>query len=182
MTGSRALLLLVAALAALVAAVPAGSDTGPWVKLHRPLHLPRLKNGQRCPVTSAQAVAPGITVAQGGGPVYPVNTYPTMRFTLVTHPGQVWHPSQWSGQKTLWIAAPRFTGRVLIRGHELGGINQVGFGPNRKPAGELRLTVKDERGWSQFPTYTRVRAPGCYAFQIDSPTFSRVVVFAAQGY
>jgi hypothetical protein len=30
-------------------------------------------------------------------------------------------------------------------------------------------------------TFTRLRAPGCYAWQIDGPTFSRVVVFRAVG-
>src|SRR6476620_11575850 len=135
MTGRRALLLL-AAVAALAAAAPAGSGNDPWAKLRRPLHLPVMKSG-RCAVTSAEAVAPGISLAQGGGPVYPVDAYPTLRFSLLTKPGQAWYPSQWSGQKTMWIAPPKFTGRVLVRGHELGGINQVGFGPKRTPAAEL---------------------------------------------
>jgi hypothetical protein len=29
------------------------------------------------------------------------------------------------------------------------------------------------------PSYTRLRAPGCYAYQIDGLTFSRVIVFRA---
>ena len=33
--------------------------------------------------------------------------------------------------------------------------------------------------WRQTATYTRVRAEGCYAYQIDGTTFSRVVVFRA---
>src|SRR6185312_924214 len=114
MTGKRALLGVATALAALAAAAPAGSGTDPWAALHRPLHLPKLKYGQRCPVSSAQAVAPGISVAQGPGPAYPVNTYPTMRFTLVTKPGELWYPSRWSGQKTLWIVKPHFTGRRVL--------------------------------------------------------------------
>ncbi len=182
MTGRRALLLLLAAVAALTAAAPAGSSrTDPWAKLRRPLHLPALKSG-RCPVTSAELVAPGITLAQGQGPIYPVDAYPSLRFSLLSKRGQVWYPSRWSGQKTTWIARPRFTGRVLVRGHELGGINQVGFGPARTPAGELHLQIKGTRSWWTAATYTRLRAPGCYAWQIDGPKFSRVVVFRAAGF
>ncbi len=181
MTGRRALLLLAAAVMALAAAAPAGSGNDPWAKLRRPLHLPALKSG-RCPVTSAGLVAPGITLAQGHGPVFPVDAYPSLTFSLLARPGQVWYPSEWSGQKTMWIAQPKFTGRVLVRGHELGGINQVGFGPARTPAGELHLQIKGSRSWWTAATYTRLRAPGCYAWQIDGPTFSRVVVFRAAGF
>jgi hypothetical protein len=180
MTGRRALLLL-GVVAALTAAAPAGSGNDPWTKLRRPLHLPALKSG-RCPVTSAELVAPGISQAQGQGPVYPVNAYPQLDFSLLARPGQVWYPSQWSGQKTMWIARPKFTGRVLVRGHELGGINQVGFGPKRTPAAELHLEIKGTRNWWTATTYTRLRAPGCYAWQIDGPAFSRVVVFRAAGF
>jgi hypothetical protein len=35
------------------------------------------------------------------------------------------------------------------------------------------------RQWRSAGTYTRVRAAGCYAYQIDGTTFSRVVVFRA---
>src|SRR3954453_11701313 len=118
MTGRGALLLLGVA-AALAAAAPAGSGSDPWAKLRRPLHLPVLQG--RCPVTRGELVAPGIARAQGRGPVYPVDAYPTLKFSLLARPGQVWYPSQWSGQKTLWATPPNFTGRVLVRGHELGG-------------------------------------------------------------
>jgi len=183
MTGRRARPVIVAALAlaALTLAAPAGSGTNPWRSLHRPLHLPVVKPGARCPVTSAELVAPGISQAQGRGPVYPVLTWPTLSFSLLAKPQQIWYPSEWSGQKTLWIARPGFRGRVLIRGRELGGINIVGFGPKRIPAGELHLQIARDRQWSSLATYTRLRAPGCYAFQIDGPTFSRVVVFRAVG-
>jgi hypothetical protein len=34
------------------------------------------------------------------------------------------------------------------------------------------------RGWRNMPSYTRVRAPGCYGYQIDGTSFSRVIVFS----
>ena len=181
MTGKRSLALLAAALIVLAVAAPGGSATDPWKALRRPLHLPAMQ-GSRCPVTTAALVAPGFQRAQGTGPIYPINAYPRLVFPLLVKPGMVWYPSQWSGNKTLWIAAPKFTGRVLVRGHELGGINQVGFGSDHTPAGELHLEIKGSRNWWSAATYTRVRTPGCYAFQIDGPRFSRVVVFRAAAF
>ena len=37
---------------------------------------------------------------------------------------------------------------------------------------------RELRGWRAFPSYTRVRTgSGCYAYQIDGTTFSKVLVF-----
>src|SRR3954469_12277565 len=102
MTGRRPAIVAALSLAALALASAAGSGTDPWQNLHRPLHLPAVKAGGRCPVTSAALVAPGISQAQGRGPVYPVLAWPTLRFSLLAKPGQAWYPSEWSGQKTLW--------------------------------------------------------------------------------
>ena len=38
--------------------------------------------------------------------------------------------------------------------------------------------VKDV-GQRYRPSYTRVRGPGCYAYQVDGTSFSRVIVFEA---
>src|SRR4051812_25501900 len=107
MTGRRALALLAAALVVLAAAGTGGSATDPWKQLRRPLHLPSMKSG-RCPVTSAKLVTSGFSFAQGTGPVYPVSLYPRMFFPLLVQPGMVLYPSEWSGQKMVWIARPKF--------------------------------------------------------------------------
>ena len=54
----------------------------------------------------------------------------------------------------------------------------------RRPLAELPFPSMNQLGggrkqWRQTATYTRVRAEGCYAYQIDGTTFSRVVVFRA---
>jgi hypothetical protein len=46
------------------------------------------------------------------------------------------------------------------------------------PPVELRIPATN-RALRYRPSYTRLRAPGCYAYQIDGTTFSRVIVFAA---
>jgi hypothetical protein len=41
----------------------------------------------------------------------------------------------------------------------------------RSPARELRL-----EGYEDYPSMTRVRGAGCYAYQVDGRTFSYLVV------
>jgi hypothetical protein len=92
----------------------------------------------------------------------------------------------WAGQKTLWAIQPGYTGLVLVRGVQLDGPNEVRFGQGDVPATELLFSVPGEaqpdppNGWTYEIDYTRVRGPGCYAYQIDGETFSDVVVFQAK--
>ena len=92
-------------------------------------------------------------------------------------------PPPWTGQKVLWVASPKYRGPIFIRGHQLRGRWWLGFdGWNGRPYAEMRLdrpTANAGAEWREFPSYTRVRAPGCYAYQIDGTTFSRIVVFRA---
>ncbi len=39
--------------------------------------------------------------------------------------------------------------------------------------------VTPPAGTRYLPSYTRLLGPGCYAYQIDGTTFSRVIVFRA---
>jgi hypothetical protein len=62
----------------------------------------------------------------------------------------------------------------------------VRFNGGRLPAPELRIAPGDTVSWEGGapgsrgrPSAVRVKEPGCYAFQIDGMTFSRVVVFVA---
>ena len=43
------------------------------------------------------------------------------------------------------------------------------------PSTELHLPYSGDR-----PSYTRLRAPGCYAYQVDGPNFSYPVAFRAE--
>jgi hypothetical protein len=97
----------------------------------------------------------------------------------------VWSPSEqpytgWYGTKALWTV-PRASGPVLIRGGQLDGPNTVGFdlGPTwtHHVLPELRLVGPES---SLHPAATFVRAPGCYAYQIDTARSSYLVVFEAQ--
>jgi hypothetical protein len=98
-------------------------------------------------------------------------------------PPQGWG-SEWSGTKRLWLLDNRHVARVLVRGHQLDGPNEArfvygrpAFTPENKlnPVPELRLDQ-----WQDNPSQTRLRAPGCYAYQVDGRTFSYLVVFEAR--
>jgi len=83
----------------------------------------------------------------------------------------------------MWSVDPRYVGPVLVRGRQLDGPNEIrfengspGFTDEQRlhPARELRLL-----GGYVHPATTRVRALGCYAWQIDGIGFSRRIVFVA---
>jgi hypothetical protein len=178
-TGRR----LAAALLALgmLAAGDGASGADPWATLHRPLRIPAKLAG-RCPATPGVPVAPGLAfIGQGAGPLYPLDAYPALKVIPGGRKGQPWFPSAWGGREMRWAARPSFSGPVLIRGRRLGGGARVAFGPGQAPAIELRVDVprRGAHSWWTATTYTRVKAPGCYAWQIDGRRFSRVVVFRA---
>jgi hypothetical protein len=93
--------------------------------------------------------------------------------------------SHWLAARVTWRAAPGYRGPILIRGRRLGGAGApVGFGEGRKPYDELQLMSSGRgapslsagagRAWLAL---TRVRRPGCYAYQVDGTSFSKVIVF-----
>ncbi len=89
--------------------------------------------------------------------------------------------SAWQGTRVTWVASG-YQGPILIRGRELEGPHAVGFGEGHVPYDELQL---DGGSYGSPPgqwlSFTRVRGPGCYAYQIDGTSFSEVVVFRASG-
>jgi hypothetical protein len=90
--------------------------------------------------------------------------------------------SAWNGGEVTWGVSGSYSGPVLIRGRELGGSHAVGFGEGHTPYDELQLlgrAMGAPRG--QWPSFTRVRSPGCYAYQVDGTSFSEVIVFRAVG-
>jgi hypothetical protein len=187
------------ALAALALGVSgaAASPADVWTKLRRPLRVPRLAPGARCPVSALEAgfnfrkygVAPGI----GRGPAYPIFGLPdsVLQFVYPPPANSEFAGSTWSGNKVLWFVAPSYRGPVLIRGRRLDAPGLVRFERGKLPPAELRIApgfslvgnpgVKYV-GQRYHPSYTRLRAPGCYAYQIDGTTFSHIVVFQARLY
>jgi len=168
---------------------PAAAAADPFADLRRPLVIRSLQPGEPCPVSPGQRVAPGIAPGLGPGPIYPVgfDEESTIEFEYPPSPSSVFAGSGWGGQKTLWIVRPGYDGRILIRGAQLDGPNEVRFAlADARLLPELAFSAGQTNAWSagaerwrQFPTYTRVRSAGCYVFQIDTETFSSRVYFRA---
>jgi hypothetical protein len=168
-----------------LAATPAASPSIHWTwrSLHRPLHVPHIPAGSECPRTARTNVDLGLNGVRslpGTGPAYPVLTGDgTLDFFYPPGPTQEFYGSDWSGQKVLWWVTAAYRGPVLIRGRQLDGPNLLRFdrGEPRPPA-EIRIAPG--RGLRARGSYTRLRAAGCYGYQIDGTTFSRVIVFEAR--
>jgi hypothetical protein len=183
---------LAALLASVAFAVPhAAPPKSPWPSLRRPLHVPHLAPGAPCPVsarTRAELGAEGSQMLPGRGPVYPNlgGSSSTLEFVWPILPTQVdFYGTGWSGNKVLWWVVGAYHGPVLIRGRQLDGAEVVRFDRGRPvPPAELRIPAS--RGYAPWkgardrPSYTRLRAPGCYAYQVDGTSFSRTIVFRAR--
>jgi hypothetical protein len=170
----------------LAAAGAPSAATDPWRALYRPLEIPRLAQGSTCPVSAVASSVPwerfGIASGLGRGPAYPVLGGDTLELRAP----ESFESRRWGGQKVFWFVLPRYRGPVLIRGRQLDGPYRVRFQNGDVPPAELRIAPGQSVYWSGqpdrsrgAPSYTRLRAPGCYGYQIDGTSFSRVIVFRA---
>ena len=154
--------------------------------IRRPIHLPRIAVGTRCPVS-----APGHKVyrnegaAIGPGPVYALSLGPfarTVVMPFVLPSPALFAGSAWGGQILKWIGAPSYRGPVLIRGRKLSGRDGLGFGAGVVPLAEMDVPPGgpfNPGGWRLWSGYARLRSPGCYGLQVDGTSFSEVIIFRA---
>ena len=152
----------------------------------RPLRLPTLEPRDRCETARARKVSPAFAPGLGDGPVYPVGFARRGRlvFEYPPAPNTVFAGSEWGGAKVLWVSDPAYEGPILIRGRQLDGPNELLLqqaGRPMEPALAIRSGEADNwtGGWRNFPSYTRLRAPGCYAYQVDGDGFADVITFKA---
>lgn len=162
----------------------------------RPLALASLAPGTACPTTPGHIFAAGVDAGLGSGPVYAVAPGSETGALDLQPPRALGARGQgWAGQKVVWFVDAAYQGPVLIRGRRLdgpglirfnGGLDQVAEIANLPGApllAALRLEGDSSLNapWPGWPGYTRVRAPGCYAYQADGVNFSEVIVFQAEG-
>ena len=182
--------LAVAGAVGLMTATVASPASRSSESLHRPLHLPRVAPGAPCPVSRVDPTVSfvsrfGTAGGLGAGPAYPI--LPTGVLQLA--PAANFNSKSWAGQKVLWLVLPSYRGPVLIRGARLDGNSLVRFQNGNVPPAQLTIPVYTRggqpggvtppAGTRYLPSYTRLLGPGCYAYQIDGTTFSRVIVFRA---
>lgn len=150
-----------------------------WASLARPMTTPALGPGAPCPRSPGRSIAPAFGLALGNGPVYPVGLGSDGVLRTVDDHGM------WL-QKVLWVATDAYHGPILIRGLGLSGSGAVAFAVGGSAFGDqLRLdrsttsSAGELPGWREWPSYTAVPRPGCYAYQVDGTTFSTSIVFEA---
>lgn len=128
---------------------------------------------------------PSFGIAQGKGPAYvapgakSITSPAILLYSDAQHFGGNSRSNQgWGGQKVLWFMNPNYQGLVLVRGHQLDGPHGIRFGPELDQQLVLNTKLGGEP-WPNFPSYTRLQAPGCYAYQVDGTTFSYLIIFKA---
>jgi hypothetical protein len=152
----------------------------------RPLHIEKLGAGESCPTARPRKLSPAFGPGLGDGPVYPLgfSERGVLRFAYPPPKNSLFAGSDWGGQKVLWVSDPKYGGPILIRGQQLDGSNQVRFGQGsaailQELAFRRHSADNWSGGWRNFPSYTRLRSPGCYGYQVDGAGFTDIIVFRA---
>ena len=150
-----------------------------------------LPAGATCPVSSQQiahnlSAEFGYGPAVGSGPIYALMGEMqggALRYSQSY--SQAHYKDGWADSKVLWMAKPEVRGTILVRGQQIDGPidrgNWIGFGMGDVPEVVLLWEVASQNGWASLPSETRIRAPGCYAYQVDSQKGSEVIVFRVVG-
>lgn len=158
-----------------------------WHRLQRPFHIRSIAGGSPCPTASTDSKGDlsriGFTgLAWGEGPAYPGGLSaeegkPILRYLDPIPRESLFYGSKWFGNKVLWTLDRVYRGPVLVRGRQLDGPNELRFDRGLLPPRGLRILARSARN---RPSFTRVRAPGCYAYQVDGIGFTYSIVFEAK--
>ena len=169
-----------------VRARSASIDT--WQRLERPFRVPTIAFGSRCPTSVADAKGDLSRIgfagtAWGKGPAYPGGLdvgagKAVLRYVDPIPRESGFYGSAWFGNKTLWVVDPVYAGPLLVRGLQLDGPNELGFDKEKLPAQAMRISPGASP--RARPSFTRVRASGCYAYQVDGLEFSYLIIFEAK--
>ena len=148
----------------------------------RPMHLPTVAAGARCPVASRtiHALTPQSSEAAGLGsaPLYPLADL--MPPDVVLHLRDITpDPDGLYDLKVVWGSDDRYQGPVVVR---VGRLDGSGRGLVRLYY-DLTATHGDATVFTltghhtDWPSGTFVSGPGCYAYQVDGVGFSEVIGF-----
>jgi hypothetical protein len=153
------------------------ASSDPWAGLRRPLEP--IQPGT-CEPARGRLISAEFGPAFGEGPAYPVlggNDVASMNVSPDIRKDGVW----WL--KTLWVAAPTFHGRVLVRGAP-NAVAPLRFRARSSDwLPELQIEWKDSGGpagsasWKQQGSFTLVTEPGCYQWQVDTAAGTTIIRF-----
>jgi len=162
----------------------------------RPLNLPTVSSGERCPVShGSHDSVPRVDYIfcsgcfwYGKGPVFMALAWSDQstdeaRFRLDKIP----YDEHAYRAKTPWVSKAEYAGPILIRGQLLNGSREkLRFSGGEKLSDGLELQAParerdDASRWSFWPTSMFVPSAGCYGVQIDTPDTTEVIIFEAIG-
>lgn len=171
-----------------------------WERLRRrPLELPRLARGAPCPITPTREVASDLDRVAGTGPFY-ASGLGVDGALHYGYPGYDWPADRgYARIRMSWVARAGNPERGLVRGRQLDGQNTLRFelsGADRLE-GELLLpefarygevlfeygagaAITTLSGWHMWGAAIAVRAPVCYAVQVDTADYSKSIVFRVE--
>ena len=176
-----------------IALAHAGAALAQGALNERPIQVPRLAEGEACPVSvgsrttvpSQRHIFGARGVWFGSGPVYFSLAWKASSDNDATFGLQpVPYERNAYQAKTPWVSVPSYSGPVLVRGHALDTSGRVlRFAANgSQPTDRLELQAPRAPGaslWSFWASAMWVPAPGCYGLQIDTLSGSDIVVFEA---
>jgi hypothetical protein len=172
------------------------TGTGWFALGKQPLHLPTLLSQSSCPVTPMTTLTVGSRTVRGIGDSSIFASTPNADANGVQHPQRsnfFRGRTTWRGEIVTWYLNLPTVEPVYIRGAQLdgpnillfdGGIQQPNFANNLMNGSmlpQLLISNTSNRGSpvSSWLTITRISHSGCYAYQVDTPTTSLVLVFKA---
>lgn len=165
----------------LVAAALASAEVRSDPLLRR-LHLPQLRPGQHCPVSPTHVVRPSYQTLIGRGPVYLIGVGGSGSATIdIGHSGR--DGLGWYGQKTPWLVNRTYDGPILVRGARIDRRGEIRLAKEHSQhLRRLYWPTGADQGLQPDPHFrflaseTLFRTIGCYAYQIDGVSFSRIIV------
>lgn len=159
----------------------------------RQLVLPELAAGGECPIAERVEITPAPppegpvassgTHRYGRAPVFPLALHFDNDQLSVLLPEEPWRnaPPGWYVAGVRWASEPGYRGPVLFRASRIDGPGRARVVVTSLAAPEYGSDVmRVTEDWQFFPGIVAVTAPGCYAFQLDGPSFTEVIVFRAE--
>jgi hypothetical protein len=153
--------------------------------LQRPLPYPSLSRSGSCPASPGRPISNSLFggVALGNGPIRVLvgNSGDLrrghVRLGTTEAPG-------WFALETIWFAMPGYNGPFVVDAKRIGASTpiEVQPGPTGMEPGSRSLvvpagpTANTHAGYRTVPGSTWVRSSGCYAWRVEGPHLSEMIV------
>jgi hypothetical protein len=161
-------------------AAPRPVSTDAASLLSRPMTLPSVGSGSACPVTPVATISTGVTDPRGKGPLYFGGPMPQGVFPF---------------NKMVYTTVGGAHGPILLRGGRIDGAGRLEFSGSPADLSEKAEMppspggAPDSGSWAFYQAvldpgpddalYVYPSTQGCYAVQVDAPSFEEVIILKA---